>query len=153
MSLYGSQGADIWNQTKWWTHFRSGFTGAKAEAALEDSWKPGADNSDATVPIQEPQRTVSTNQVPNSFFVEDGDYIRLRNLQLGYTLPSALVQRAGAERIRLYVQSSNLFTITNYSNPEPEIGGSDAEDVTSFGIDEGSYPNPRQYRVGVNLTF
>lgn len=153
MSLYGSQGADIWNQTKWWTHFRSGFTGAKAEAALEDSWKPGADNSDATVPIQEPQRTFSTNQVPNSFFVEDGDYIRLRNLQLAYTLPSNLVQRAGAERVRLYVQGSNLLTFTNYSNPEPEIGGSDAEDVTSFGIDEGAYPNPRQYRVGVNLTF
>lgn len=153
MSFYGSQGADVWNQTKWWTHFRSGFTGAKSVAALEDSWKPGQDNSDATVPIQETQRTVSTNQVPNSFFVEDADYLRVRNLQLGYTLPSNLVQRAGAERLRLYVQGSNLFTFTNYSNPEPEIGGGDAEDVTSFGIDEGSYPTPRQYRVGVNLTF
>lgn len=153
LSLYGSQGADIWNQTKWWTHFRSGFQGAKSEAALEDSWKPGQDNSDATVPIQETQRTVSTNQVPNSFFVEDGDYLRLRNLQVGYTLPSDLVQRAGAEQIRLYVRGSNLFTLTNYSNPEPEIGGGGPEDVTSFGIDEGAYPTPRQYRVGVDLTF
>ncbi len=153
MALYGSQGADVWNQTKWWTHFRSGFAGAKSEAALEDSWKPGEDNSDATVPIQETQRTVSTNQVPNSFFVEDADYLRLRNVRLGYSLPSALVQQVGANQVRLYVQGSNLLTFTNYSNPEPEIGGSDAEDVTSFGIDEGAYPTPRQYRVGVNLTF
>jgi len=154
MSFYGSQGADVWNQTKWWTDFRSGgFAGAASEEALEDSWKPGADNSDATIPIQEIQRTVSTNQVPNSYFVEDADYIRVRNLQLGYTLPSSLVQQIGAEQVRLYVQGANLFTFTNYSNPEPEIGGSDAQDATSFGIDEGAYPTPREYRFGVNLSF
>jgi len=153
MSFFGSQGADVWNQTKWWTHFRSGFQGAKSVAALEDSWKPGQDNANATVPIQETQRTVSTNQVPNSFFVEDADYIRLRNLQLGYVLPSSLVQRVGAERVQLYIQGSNLLTFTNYSNSEPEIGGSNAQDATSFGIDEGAYPTPRQYRLGVTLSF
>jgi len=154
MSFYGSQGADAWNQTKWWTDFRSGgFAGAASVEALEDSWKPGQDNSDATIPIQEIQRTVSTNQVPNSYFVEDADYLRVRNLQLGYTLPSSLVQRVGTQQVRLYVQGSNLFTLTNYSNPEPEIGGSDAQDATSFGIDEGAYPTPRQYRFGVNLSF
>ena len=153
MSLYGSQGGDVWNQVKWWTDFRSGFAGAKSVEALEESWKPGQDNSGATVPIQETQRTASTNQVPNSYFVEDADYLRVRNVQLGYTLPSRLVQQVGAQRVRLYVQGSNLFTFTNYSNPEPEIGGSDATDATSFGIDEGAYPTPRQYRVGVDLTF
>ena len=153
MSLYGSQGGDVWNQVKWWTDFRSGFAGAKSVEALEESWKPGQDNSGATVPIQETQRTASTNQVPNSYFVEDADYLRVRNVQLGYALPSRLVQQVGAQRVRLYVQGSNLFTFTNYSNPEPEIGGSDATDATSFGIDEGAYPTPRQYRVGVDLTF
>jgi hypothetical protein len=153
MSFYGSQGADVWNQTKWWTHFRSGFQGAKSVAALEDSWKPGQDNANATVPIQETQRTVSTNQVPNSFFVEDADYIRLRNLQLGYTLPSNLVQRVGAQQVQLYIQGSNLLTFTNYSNPEPEIGGDTAQDAVTYGIDEGAYPTPRQYRLGVTLSF
>ena len=162
-SFYGSQGADVWNQTRWWTDFRSGFTGAKSVAAVEDSWRPEdrslprmqwtAENPDTDVPIQETQRTVSTNQVPNSYFVEDADYIRVRNLQLGYTLPSSLVQQVGAEQVRLYVQGSNLFTFTNYSNPEPEVGGDDAEDATTFGIDEGAYPTPRQYRFGVNLSF
>jgi len=162
-SFYGSQGADVWNQTRWWTDFRSGFTGAKSVAAVEDSWTPEdrslprmqwtAENPGTDVPIQETQRTVSTNQVPNSYFVEDADYIRVRNLQLGYTLPSSLVQQVGAEQVRLYVQGANLFTFTNYSNPEPEVGGDDAEDATTFGVDEGAYPTPRQYRFGVNLSF
>jgi len=163
MSLYGSQGADVWNQTKWWTDFRSGFTGAKSVEAVEDAWTPedrslprmqwSAENPNTDVPIQETQRTVSTNQVPNSYFVEDADYLRVRNLQLAYSLPSTFVQQIGAERVQLYVQGANLFTFTNYSNPEPEIGGDDAEDASSFGIDEGAFPTPRQYRFGVNLSF
>lgn len=153
LALYSSVGSQVWNQTKWWTHFFSGFNGAKAEAAIEDAWHPGEDNSDATVPIQETERTFSTNATPNSFFVEDADYLRIRSLQLGYTLPSDLVSQIGAESLRLYVRGSNLFTFTNYSNPEPEIGGSNAEDVRSFGIDEGAYPTPRKYLFGVNLTF
>jgi TonB-linked SusC/RagA family outer membrane protein len=153
MSLYGSQGAEIWNQVKWWTDFFSSFNGGKSVEALEDSWQYGQDNSDATVPIQETQRTFSTNQVPNSYFVEDADYVRLQNLQLGYTVPSSLVQRFGIQQLRVYAQGNNLLTFTNYSNPDPEIGGSNAADATSYGIDEGSYPTPRQYRFGVDLTF
>jgi len=153
MSLFGSQGVEVWNQVKWWTDFFSSFNGGKSVEALENSWKYGQDNSDATVPIQETQRTFSTNQVPNSYFVEDADYLRLQNLQLGYTVPSSLTQRFGVQQLRVYVQGNNLLTFTNYSNPEPEIGGNDATDATSFGIDEGSYPTPRQYRFGVDLTF
>jgi hypothetical protein len=64
-----------------------------------------------------------------------------------------LVQRFGIQQLRVYAQGNNLLTFTNYSNPDPEIGGSDAADATSYGIDEGSYPTPRQYRFGVDLTF
>lgn len=151
MSLFGSQGAQVWNQVKWWTDFFSGFNGAKARVALEDSWTP--DNPDAEAPIQETERTFSTNQVPNSYFVENASYLRIQSLQLGYTLPSRWIERFGAQRLRVYVQASNLYTFTGYSNPEPEIGGSNPEDVTSFGIDEGSFPTPRQFLGGVNLTF
>lgn len=150
-SLYGSQGAEIYNQVKWWTDFYSGFNGAKAEVALNDSWTPN--NRDAEAPIQELERSFSTNQVPNSYFVEDGDYLRVRNVQLGYTVPSSLSQQIGAENLRVYVQATNLFTLTGYSNPEPSIGGGDETDVTGFGIDEGAYPTPREFIAGVNLTF
>ncbi|MFB6248437.1 MAG: SusC/RagA family TonB-linked outer membrane protein [Salinibacter sp.] len=150
-SLYGSQGAEIYNQVKWWTDFYSGFNGAKSKVALNDSWTPN--NRDAEAPIQELERSFSTNQVPNSYFVEDGDYLRVRNVQLGYTVPSSLSQQIGAENLRVYVQATNLFTFTTYSNPEPEIGGGDETDVTGFGIDEGAYPTPREFIAGVNLTF
>jgi len=150
-SLYASQGAEIYNQVKWWTDFFSGFNGAKSKVALNDSWTPN--NRDAEAPIQELERSFSTNQVPNSYFVEDGDYLRVRNVQLGYTVPSGLSQQIGAESLRIYVQATNLFTITGYSNPEPEIGGGDETDVIGFGIDEGAYPTPREFIAGVNLTF
>lgn len=151
LSLYGSQGAEIWNQVKWWTDFLSSFNGTKAKVALNDSWTP--DNPDATVPIQEVRQNFSTSGVPNSYFVEDGSYLRIQNFQLGYTLPSRWVQRISAQRLRVYVQASNLYTFTGYSNPDPEIGGDDPTDVTSFGIDEGAFPTPREFLVGVNLTF
>jgi len=151
LSLFGSQGAEVWNQVKWWTDFFPSFNGAKARVALEDSWTPN--NRDAEAPIQEVGRTFSTNAVPNSYFVEDASYLRIQNLQLGYTLPDRWIQRLGAQSLRVYVQASNLYTFTGYSNPEPEIGGSDPTDVTSFGIDEGSFPTPRQFLGGVNLTF
>jgi len=151
LSLYGSQGAELWNHVKWYTDFFSSFNGGKAKVALNDSWTP--DNRDATAPIQEPERSFSTNQVPNSYFVEDGSYLRIQNLQLGYTLPDQLVQRLGAESLRVYVQASNLYTFTGYSNPDPEVGGRNSGDVTSFGIDNGAYPTPRKFLGGVNLTF
>lgn len=163
MSLYGSQGADIWNQTKWWHDFFGSFNGAKGEAALENSWRPAdrskprmqwtAQNPDAELPIQELGRTFSTNQVPNSYYVEDGDYLRIRSVKVTYSMPSDLVQSFGANQVRMYVQTTNLAVFSPYSNPEPEIGSNDPEDVTSFGIDEGSFPRPRQFLVGVNLQF
>jgi TonB-linked SusC/RagA family outer membrane protein len=153
VALYGSQGAELWNQVKWWHDFFGSFNGAKSTEALTNSWRPGADNSDATVPVQELGRSFSTNAVPNSYFVEDGDYLRIRNVRLGYSVPSALVQRIGAEQIRLYVQVTNLATFSPYSNAEPEIGSDDPGDVTSFGIDEGAFPRPREYLGGVNIQF
>lgn len=151
VSVFGREGAQVWNQVRWWTDFFSSFNGNKSEAALNDSWTP--DNQDASLPIQELGRSFSTNNVPNSHFVEDADYLRIQNLQLGYSLPSSLIQGVGIENLRIYVQGSNVLTITGYSNPDPEIGSNDPSDVTSFGIDEGSYPTPREFIAGVNLTF
>lgn len=153
LSLFGSQGAEIWNQVKWWTDFFGSFNGAKSVEALRDSWKPGEDNSNASLPIQELGRTFSTNAVPNSYFVENASYLRIKNLGIGYTLPTRWMNRLGAERLRVYVKATNLLTLSGYSNPEPEIGGDDPTDVSSFGIDEGAYPRPRQFIGGVNLTF
>jgi len=162
--MYGSQGNDIWNNVKWWTDFNSNFQGAKSHTALYDSWTP--DHHDATAPIQETVGSFSTSNVPNSYFVEKGSYLRAKNTQLGYTFPSAMLKKIKIEKLRIYVQAANLFTITKYSGLDPEIGttsntnntsgGSSNQSfssTTSFGIDEGVYPNQRQYLIGLNLTF
>lgn len=157
MFWYGSQGNDIWNQVKWWTDFYSNFTGAKSHTMLYDSWTP--DNMDASAPILEDATSFSSNEVQNSYYVEDGSYLRLKNLQLGYTLPVDVIQKVGLSKLRIYVQAANLFTITNYSGPDPEIGfnaggGPDqGGSPTAFGIDEGAYPTHREFIIGINLSY
>ncbi|MEX0661314.1 MAG: TonB-dependent receptor [Balneolaceae bacterium] len=153
--IYGSQGNDIWNQVKWWTDFYPSFGGGKSETALHDSWTP--ENQNATAPIQENENSFSTNAAPNSYYVEDGSYLRLKSLQVGYTLPADLLARVGVSNARLFVQGNNLFTITGYSGIDPEVGfytGSGAGGgSTNFGIDEGQYPTFKQFLFGVNLSF
>lgn len=147
MFVYGSQGNDIWNNVKWWTDFYSSFQGAKSKTALYDSWSPT--NTNATAPIQESTGSFSTANVPNSYFVEDGSYLRCRQLQLGYSFPSTLLERVNLSKFRLYAQVVNPFTITSYSGLDPEISGGSV----NFGIDEGAYPNQRQLIFGLNLIF
>lgn len=156
MFFYGSQGNDIWNQVKWWTDFYPSFGGGKSETALYDSWTP--DNPDATAPIQENEGSFSTNSVPNSYYVEDGSYLKLKNLQIGYTVVSDFLEQAGVSNLRMYVQGNNLFTITGYSGLDPEVGFYTGDPnagggSTNFGIDEGQYPAFRQFLFGVNLSF
>jgi TonB-linked SusC/RagA family outer membrane protein len=94
---------------------------------------------------------------PSSAFIEDGSYLRLRNVQLGYTLPSDLTRKVAISKARLYVSAQNLFTITNYSGLDPEIGlpqqGNGARNVYASGIDIGTYPTSRFYTFGLNVTF
>lgn len=162
--FYGSQGNDIWNNVKWWTDFNSNFQGAKSHTALYDSWTP--ENHNAKAPIQETVGSFSSSNVPNSYFVEKGSYLRAKNTQLGYTFPAGILKKIKVEKLRIYLQAANLFTITKYSGLDPEIGttsntnntsgGSSNQSFstgTSFGIDEGVYPNQRQFLIGLNLTF
>ncbi|MDQ0110181.1 TonB-linked SusC/RagA family outer membrane protein [Chitinophaga terrae (ex Kim and Jung 2007)] len=145
--FYGVQGNKIWNQVRWWTDFYPSFVSAKSKTALYDSWRP--DHKNATAPIQEVSSSPSTSGAPNSYFVENGSYLRLKNIQVGYTLPSYLLKRVGVEKFRVYVQAANLFTITKYTGIDPEVAGN----TQSFGLDEGAYPNQRQYLIGVNVGF
>ncbi|MCK8491719.1 TonB-dependent receptor [Spirosoma sp. RP8] len=162
--FYGTQGNDIWNNVRWWTDFNANFQGAKSRTALYDSWTP--DNHNAKAPIQETVGSFSSANVPNSYFVENGSYLRAKNAQIGYTLPASTLKKLGIERLRVYVQSANLFTITKYSGLDPEIGttantnnssggslNQSFSNTTSFGIDEGVYPNQRQFLFGLNVTF
>ena len=87
-------------------------------------------------------------------YVEDGSYLRVKNITLGYTFPKAWLQRAKIDNIRAYVNIQNLFTLTKYSGYDPEVGAStqDSSGLT-YGLDNGRYPSPTLYSFGVSLTF
>lgn len=84
---------------------------------------------------------------PSDFYLEDGDYFRLKLVQVGYTLPQLVTNKIGVSKIRLYVTGENLLTLTKYSGYDPEIGG----DIS--GIDRGYYPQARTFLFGVNAQF
>ena len=83
----------------------------------------------------------------SDFYLEKGDYLRLKLVQLGYSLPSDVISKIGANKVRLYLTAENLFTLTKYTGYDPEIGGG------VFGIDKGIYPQARTFMFGANLQF
>jgi TonB-linked SusC/RagA family outer membrane protein len=145
--LYGSQGNKIFNWNKWWIDFWPSFQGEKSTALLYNSWTPT--NTTATVPMASNTSNFSTNTQVCSYYIEDGSYLRMKTLQLGYTIPESVLGKVGIKSLRVYGQAVNLFTITKYSGLDPEIGGSDL----AHGADTGNYPNPKQYIVGIQVTF
>jgi len=84
---------------------------------------------------------------PSSFHLENGDYFRIKTLQIGYSLPLSVIDNIGLQRARIYVSSNNLLTITKYTGFDPEIGGS------SYGIDRAVYPQSRSLLLGINVGF
>lgn len=98
-------------------------------------------------PILNPSRSI--NLINSNYFVEDGSFFRIRNIQLGYTFESDFLQRVYLKSLRIYANVQNLKTWTRNTGYTPEIGGS----PLAFGIDGGTYPMPMVYTFGVNLTF
>jgi hypothetical protein len=90
------------------------------------------------------------NFTPSDRFIQDGSFIRLRSLTIGYTLPARLSEKAYMQQLRVYVKGSNLYTLTRFTGYTPEIG---SYDVLSNGIDYGAYPITSAYSIGVNLQF
>ena len=94
----------------------------------------------------------NTNYRPSEFWLEDGTYLRARNIQLGYTLPQHISKKAAISRLRIFVQAENLFTITKYTGADPEVTGGNGFS-SDIGIDRGVYPQSRVWSIGCNITF
>jgi len=146
MFFTGSEGNDIYNYEKIYTDFPTFFNGNRSTRVL-DSWTP--DNTDAALPALS-QNITNSETNPNSFFVEDGSYFRLKNLQLGYTFASKVTDKIGMESIRIYAQGTNIFTITGYDGVDPEII---SYDNLTLGVDNQIYPISKIYTLGLNIKF
>lgn len=168
--FYASVGNKVINYVKYWTDFPQVFAAAISNRVADNSARivnsttgqpttikdPDAivANPDATIPLLEQAGSFSSTQTFNSYYMENGSYLRCKSLVIGYTIPSATLKKVGIDRFRVYVQAANLFTITKYDGLDPELQASDLNNSTNFGIDFGNYPaNQKNYNIGVNLSF
>ncbi len=99
--------------------------------------------------------TTSTNgeQLISDFHVKDGSYVKLKNVTLGYTIPESATKSIGASSVRVYVSGQNLFTLTEYAGLDPEIGQNNSGSPLNIGIDQGFFPQSRNFLLGFNFNF
>ncbi|WP_291871127.1 TonB-dependent receptor [Maribacter sp.] len=149
MFFNASFGNDLYNLTKYKTHFFNQSAYNKNEDLL-NAWT--SENSDSSIPrlsLDDPNNNIR----PSSFYVEDGSYIKLNMLQLGYTFNQSFMKD---KKLRIYAQSTNVFTITDYSGMNPQVGlqnySSDNRNL-DIGVDRGIYPPSRTFTLGLNLKF
>ncbi len=144
----GAVGGDIFNLTA--VQLFNGDSNGLTDVL--NSWTP--DNTNTDIP-----RAAIRGRERSSRFVEDGSYVRLKNVALGYNLPTGFLQNSGISSVRISVSAQNILTFTNYSGLDPEVsyfgsgGGSRGDDNVIIGHDFGNYPNLRSLTVGLNLKF
>lgn len=150
--LYGVSGVDIWvDRRLQYNVFGGSNAFVKTKTALYNSWRPDNLNPGAPIQLLEANASIVGQ---SSYSVVDGSYLRMRDVELGYNLPLSALNKIGIKSMRLYLQATNLFTLTSYEYLDPEVNGDiDEYAVTNQGIDRGTYPNPKQYIFGINLKF
>ena len=136
-------GGDMLNLVRLDMDRLSGNTNATKDALRR--WTP--ENTDTDVPKAAAGRVSRVS----SRFVEDGSFLRLKNISLGYDFDSSVLKKLGIGSARVYVSGQNLLTVTNYSGVDPEVGYRSSN--VNLGLDYDSYPNTKAYTVGINLTF
>ena len=147
MFFFGSQGNQVYDLTRYYGDFFNLALYNKNARTL-DAWTP--ENTDTSVPRLS-QDDINRNARPSSYYVQDASFVRLKNFQIGYTLPSSVSEKLN---LRIYLQAQNLFTITSYQGMDPEVGlqnySSDNRNL-DIGVDRGIYPPSRTFQLGINL--
>ncbi|WP_430429592.1 SusC/RagA family TonB-linked outer membrane protein [Maribacter litoralis] len=146
----GSQGGDIFNLTN--VQLTNGDANTTS-AYYNSAWTPTNTDTNA------PRVGNNSNREISSRFVEDGSYIRLKNISLGYTVPANITEKLGLDNLRLSLSAQNLLTITDYSGLDPEVnyygsgGNNNTSANTAQGFDFGNYPTVRTVTMSLNLKF
>ncbi|WP_440134799.1 SusC/RagA family TonB-linked outer membrane protein [Chitinophaga sancti] len=141
----GVQGNKIFNALKYTNMNPSIGTNYNMLKGILDAWTPTHTNTDVT-------RIISNDQNGNygntsDWYIEDGSYLRIKNVTLGYTLPLQWTNAAKIGAVRIYATANNLFTITKYKGYDPEVG------MDNFGIDVARYPQSKSFLLGLNVNF
>jgi TonB-dependent starch-binding outer membrane protein SusC len=138
----GVVGNDMMNFTRMELEWVSGK--GNQMATVLNRWAPT--NTQTDIPV-----AASYSSITSTRWVEDGTYVRLKNVSLGYNIPERILLKAGIEKLRVYVGGQNLWTITKYTGYNPDVSYNDGN--TSLGLDYGSYPSSRSITFGLNVTF
>jgi len=145
----GVQGNDLYEATRYFTDFPT-FDGARSTRLLH-AWSPT--NTSSMIPS--PYVGVSDLEyASSSYYVQNGSFLRFKNLQVGYTIPAKKLfgSNSGFSKLRIYVSATNIFTITKYTGLDPEVS-QETNTFSAPGVDRGIYPSPRQYLIGINAAF
>ncbi len=137
--VQGSQGNKVLNFTRWYTE--GGVSNGNYSNAVISRWTaPGTSNKMPRITLNDPN---GNNRVSDRF-VENASYLRIKNVRLAYTIPSKWADMLKLKKSQFYLSAQNLFTITNYTGMDPEIGG---------GVDIGFYPQARTFLAGITINF
>ncbi|ODS83305.1 MAG: hypothetical protein ABS46_06885 [Cytophagaceae bacterium SCN 52-12] len=149
VAINGIAGNELFHANKFSIYPIKYFGGSgvvNASRAVLDRWVPGSGRNEIPqLKYNDPNGNYTTI---STFYIEDGSYMRVRNLTLGYTVPPALVIKAGLKSLRLYLSGQNLYTLTRYTGFDPEVG---SNNPIRAGIDDGVYPLPRTFILGVRV--
>jgi len=138
----GSYGNDIYDFSQ-----RADIPNMNRASWILNRWRgEGTSNSIPRVTSEDP----NNNSRSSDLYVKDGSYIRLKTIQLGYTIPSSIISKDIIKKFRVYVAAENLFTLTDYEGFEPEVASGS---YTTIGVDKGVYPQSRTITFGANITF
>lgn len=149
--IQGVEGNEILNLTS--RHLKNGEANFNSYAIFNERWKSAADPGNGYMPRADRESgNHGNNSRPSSFQVEDGSYVRLRNVTLGYTLPIENLFGGSIDRLRFYVTGTNLFTVTDYLGYNPEVSSITTNSLTP-GEDYGAFPLTKSFTMGINLKF
>ena len=149
-SFNGSQGNQVLDGQDYYLFNMEGSGNQYVEAA--GRYRNAANPGSGEVYRASRAGTQSNSTRLSTFYIQDGSYLRMTNLTLGYTFPKAVASNLKVSNIRLYASVDNVFTITDYKGYNPEVDYSGGSNLTP-GVDYGNYPLARTYNLGVKLTF
>ena len=148
LNLQGVQGNQIFNGPAYYTRSSSAYWNLHNE--MLNRWTGEGTQNDARYPRMNAMD--SNNSLMSDRFLEDGSYLRIKTLQIGYSLPERYSNQIGLSEFRFYANAQNLFTFTSYTGLDPEIGNG-SSGALDLGVDRAFYPQARLFSVGLNVTF
>lgn len=144
IQFQGVQGVDVFNANKAYSRFFFGDNNTTTD--IYEAWTEENHTKHPRNIASDPNGNFSK---PSDYFIEDGSYLKLRNIQLGFNLPFRFLERVKIKKARVYLNANNILTFTKYSGLDPEIAGSNV----SRGVDFGLYPQVRTYSGGIEIQF